>query len=373
MYRHCPSCTRDLGLNEALEHFPVGKRLAFDLNRGRLWVLCPRCRAWNLAPIEERWEAVEESERLFEGAEQGLASEHIALGRLKDGTELVRIGRAEGPELAGWRYANRISARWKRTQWTGGLAAAAWVVMGPSGLGSPLLPLLVAGGVGIGAWQYLSKRHRRLEFHPEGRDDDPDGRVVVSRGQLQNLRLLPGGDEGDGLPGDDWSLDVPTFGGGHVIIPHHLRNRALRLSLLELNQQIGKPAHVKQALDRVVEAGGPERLVGMSARRLAEGYDFGSGVRAVFGDPKYLQAAHSVLRLALEIAANEEAERIALEGELYRLELEWREAEELAAISDSLLVPEWVNHRIQAWRRGDEPESGELTGSQDRKSGEPRS
>jgi hypothetical protein len=111
MHRHCPSCTRNLGSNEAIEHFPVGRRLAFDLERGRLWVLCPRCRAWNLAPIEERWEAVEEAERRFETAQQGVASEHIALGRLADGTELVRIGAAKAPEIAGWHYAKRIDAR----------------------------------------------------------------------------------------------------------------------------------------------------------------------------------------------------------------------------------------------------------------------
>jgi hypothetical protein len=351
MYRHCPSCTRDLGLNEALEHFPVGRRLAFDLSRGRLWVLCPRCRAWNLAPIEERWEAVEESERLFEGAAQGLATEHIALGRLPDGTELVRIGNAKGPELAGWRYANRIQARWRRAQWTGGVVAAGWVTIGPSGLGA--WPLLLVGGVGVATWQYLSSRRHRLEFHREEHESDPYARVVVSRGRLRNLRLLPVEDEGEGLPGDDWRVDIPTFGGGRIVIPYHLRNRALGLSLLELNRQIGKPAHVKQALDRVVEAGDPERLMGISARRLAQGNDFEGRLSSVFGHQNSLKGAHSVLRLALEIAANEEAERIALEGELHRLELEWREAEELAAISDSLLVPEWVNQRIRAWRRGE--------------------
>jgi hypothetical protein len=354
MYRHCPSCTRDLGENEALEHFPVGKRLAYDLGRGRLWVLCPRCRAWNLAPIEERWEAVEESERLFEKAEEGLATEHIALGRLPDGTELVRIGKAEGPELAGWRYANRISARWKRAQTTGGLATAAWVIAGPSGIGGPLLPVLIVGGVGVATWQWVKRRERRLEFHPLGREDDPHARVVLSPGRLRNLRLLPGTEEeGEGLPPDDWSLDLPTVGGGRIIIPGELRSRALRLSLLELNKQIGKPAHVKKAMDRVVEAGDSERLVATAAQSLAAGNDFNGRLSSVFGDPKSLKGSHPVLRLALEIAANEEAERIALEGELYRLQLEWREAEELAAISDNLLVPEWVNRKIEAWKRGD--------------------
>ena len=44
-------------------------------------------------------------------------------------------------------------------------------------------------------------------------------------------------------------------------------------------------------------------------------------------------------KLALEMALHEEQERRALEGELWRLEQAWRDAEEIAAISDSLLLP----------------------------------
>jgi hypothetical protein len=43
-------------------------------------------------------------------------------------------------------------------------------------------------------------------------------------------------------------------------------------------------------------------------------------------------------RLALEMAANEDAERRALEGELASLEAAWRGAEEIAAISDGMFL-----------------------------------
>jgi len=42
-------------------------------------------------------------------------------------------------------------------------------------------------------------------------------------------------------------------------------------------------------------------------------------------------------RLALEMAAHEESERRALEGELGELEEAWREADEIATIADALL------------------------------------
>jgi len=63
-----------------------------------------------------------------------------------------------------------------------------------------------------------------------------------------------------------------------------------------------------------------------------------------------LPTAH---RLALEMALHEEAERRAIEGELSDLERAWREAEEIAGISDSLLVPEDVNASFEKLRKGD--------------------
>ena len=59
MFKTCMFCTRPLGTNEVIEHFPVGRRLAFDAERGRLWVVCRKFERWNLSPLEERWEAVE--------------------------------------------------------------------------------------------------------------------------------------------------------------------------------------------------------------------------------------------------------------------------------------------------------------------------
>jgi len=46
------------------------------------------------------------------------------------------------------------------------------------------------------------------------------------------------------------------------------------------------------------------------------------------------------------MALHEEAERRALQGELDALEQAWREAEEVAAIADDLLVPPSVNSSL---------------------------
>jgi hypothetical protein len=61
------------------------------------------------------------------------------------------------------------------------------------------------------------------------------------------------------------------------------------------------------------------------------------------------------VRLALEMAAHEESERRALEGELEMLEEAWREAEEIAAIADRLLIPESIENWIRTHKKNHRP------------------
>jgi hypothetical protein len=58
-----------------------------------------------------------------------------------------------------------------------------------------------------------------------------------------------------------------------------------------------------------------------------------------------------VQRLAFEMALHEEAERRAMQGELAELERAWREAEEIAAISDDLLLPAGVEGKLEQFHR----------------------
>ncbi|MDP9348009.1 MAG: hypothetical protein M3P24_02540, partial [Gemmatimonadota bacterium] len=111
MYSTCIFCHAPLGANESVEHFPVGRRLAFDAAKGRLWAVCRSCQRWNLSPLEERWEAIEECERLYRDTRTRVATENVGLARLADGTDLVRIGRPRRPEMAAWRYGDQFGRR----------------------------------------------------------------------------------------------------------------------------------------------------------------------------------------------------------------------------------------------------------------------
>src|SRR5216110_221443 len=114
MYAHCIYCHAGLGNNSVIETFPVGRRLAFDAVKGRLWAVCRKCERWNLTPLEERWEAVEDCERRFRAARKRVSTENIGLARLDEGLELVRIGQPLRPEFAAWRYGDQFGRRRKR-------------------------------------------------------------------------------------------------------------------------------------------------------------------------------------------------------------------------------------------------------------------
>src|SRR5688572_9473403 len=138
MYATCLFCNRPLGHNETLEQFPVGRRLAFDAAKGRLWVVCPGCERWNLTPLDERWEAIEEAEKLYRGTRLRAATDQIGLARLRDGTELVRIGEPLRPEFAAWRYGDQFGRRRRRQMTIAGVGVA--------GIGA-----VVVGGMAAGA------------------------------------------------------------------------------------------------------------------------------------------------------------------------------------------------------------------------------
>ena len=70
--------------------------------------LRPTARRWNLSPLEERWEAIEECERLFRGTLVRVSTDNIGMARLADGLELIRIGKPLRPEFAAWRYGRHF-------------------------------------------------------------------------------------------------------------------------------------------------------------------------------------------------------------------------------------------------------------------------
>ena len=332
MYSTCLFCASGLGRNDEIERFPVGRRLAFDAGRGRLWVVCRACRRWNLSPLEERWEAIEECERRFRATRLHFSTDEIGFARLYEGLELVRIGEPQRPEFAAWRYGDQFERRRLRTlAMTGGAAIAAGLVLASS----PLLLAQAAVPVGGALWQLASwirtrRQQRRIVTTVPVSAMDHAYLRMRHVPQTQILRHPEAG----------WALHTEHERGSTIVTGHVALRVAARV-LAQLNDSGAFQRTVRAAVSRLEAAGGPAELLRASA-----GEERGSDLPR----PRWLQRLPTVERLALEMATHEESEQRALEGELAALEAEWREAERIARIADEMFLPDDVGERVRQMR-----------------------
>lgn len=351
VYSTCLFCNEALGSNEAVEAFPVGRRLAFDQAKGRLWVVCPKCERWNLTPLEERWEAIEQAERLYRDTRRRVATDNVGLARLRDGTTLVRIGEPLRPEFAAWRYGDQFGRRRNRQLLlaAGGLAAVGAVVTG-----------LSAAGIGIGAfgWMIANRGQAIIRGDPERViakiHTEAHGLVHVRRRHL-NETAIARTDDGR------LALDL-RFRNGRGRVVGREAERIAAVLLPQVNRYGGNRRAVAEAVDEIEDAGSAEGFIERLSRSagVAEGHarewEWSGGVFVMGASwPRRrgrnrgragLNALPGPQRLALEMALHEEAERRAMQGELEELERAWREAEEIAGISDTLLVPDSVSSML---------------------------
>ncbi|MBC8086771.1 MAG: hypothetical protein H7Z40_05865, partial [Phycisphaerae bacterium] len=201
MYATCTFCHRALGGNESIEVFPVGKRLAFDAGKGRLWVICAHCHRWNLTPLEERWEAIEQAERLFRESKLRHNTDNIGLAKLVDGTELIRIGKPLRPEMAVWRYGQNFVRRWKGMAIGGGagaVAAVAGALVLPGGFTAGIATSAFAAAV-IGAQMF--RMGGKVAFLGRVVLDNEHQYVLVTPKALPDVRLIS--------HENGWALRVP--------------------------------------------------------------------------------------------------------------------------------------------------------------------
>lgn len=313
MYSTCLFCKQPLGTNEIIEQFPVGRRIAFDAGQGRLWVVCKACERWNLSPLDDRLEIIDECERLFSNTRMRVSTENIGLARLSEGLELVRIGRPMRPEMAAWRYGDQFGRRRRNMYWRVGAGVVA--------IGAIYGGTALAGATIGGFWGFGGLYRRVVHGSKEAVVANvpvSTGRLDVKRKHLAHVALIPDA-------GDSWRVHIPTGRKNVVELTGEEARRATSLLLPPINKFGGSQTQVSSAVNLLDVAGDPLYFVASVARH-----------NDALGSIQKMQPA---VRLAIEMASHEEAERRALEGELKALELAWKEAEEVAAISDSLFTP----------------------------------
>jgi len=327
MLAHCFSC------DEPLQSFDAGDpsaavRVAYDPYRGRLWQVCPMCARWNLVPMEDRWETLEECEELVRRRGRIVVrGEHLDLVGAGE-TQLIRIGEAIRLEFSDWRYSRRLDSHIP-----GGPGLLTRMILG--------LPERGAGGV---------------TFH--GVPQLPDVEWIVSPFQehAQMLSALflraPLVETCPGCRGP-MALEPSAFGrvqlaressgtavvatcalcGTTSAVPLSDARPTLRIALALVGRGHRDPGEIAEAVTLLDEARGPRALIDELGRSELSLEEMDTGER-----------------IALAIGLDEEAEAEALEAE-------WRAAEEVAAIMDRELtdVPGFEEFRARVLRgeRGD--------------------
>ena len=356
MYSTCLFCHATLGANEVIEHFPVGRRLAFDAAKGRLWVVCPHCERWNLSPIEERWEAIEECERLFRATVIRASTDNIGVAELREGTRLIRIGKPLRPEFAAWRYGDQFGRRRRKALWTGGGAALAAVGLASAVVvnGPPVGMLLAPLGalLWLSVWSPLmGLGGRRISGVPRGmRIGTAEGdQLELESHPLQNIEMR---DDGHGALRVAYDYSEPRYEGDnrYIDVRHGTvvgkEGRWLASRIMPSVNGIGAPKGiVRDSVSWIDRAGGPEPFI---PAMFAETRRLGLAYSPVTDFPSHL-------RLALEMALHEDLERRAMEDELKELEAAWKEADRIAALADNLFLGRDVNRRFKAMKRGRQP------------------
>lgn len=326
MYRNCIFCTGELGANEAVASFPVGRSVAFDAVRGRLWAVCPRCARWNLTPIEERLEAIEDAERLFRDSRLRAQSENIGLAKMRDGTRLIRVGRALPGELVVWRYGQGLIRRRQRMLVTVGAAAlvGGGGILAGLGIGLGLVGIAALAGGGYVASSFVEdlvqgpRDQRVIQRLAPG--EAPAGRPITVR-----ARHLVGAKLVQREPGEV-AVALPALAPGAepLVVAGTPGRRLLSRAMVHVNAHGARRDWLHTAVEQISARGTAEAFLHDAARR--------GKLLLPFGDRSIAPAD----RLALEIAVHEETERRALEGELAGLAEMWRQAEEIAALADAL-------------------------------------
>jgi len=283
MYTTCAFCNAKLDGDGGPSGLGVGRRIAFDEFKGRLWVICPKCARWNLTPLDDRLERIETVARAAREAKLLAATEQVALLRWQV-YDLVRVGKPPRIELAPWRYGERLKARQQeRLKYVIPLTVAA--------VGLGIAANVAAGGsLGVFVWN-LHRLGEGLYITVVGnrKVNLAEPPICPSCGTLLELRAK------------------------HVQLTGSDAHAVLRQGLSYLNARRAGRRRAEEAAQVVDHAGGPDRLIRDVARRELT-----------------LRSLRPERRLALEMAVDEQAE-------VQELEHEWRDAEELADIADGTL------------------------------------
>src|SRR2546423_3843008 len=310
MFLTCAFCNASFDGDGGPSGLGVGRRIAFDEWKGRLWVVCPRCSRWNLTPFDDRLERIEAVARAASEGRIAASTDQVSLIRWQH-YDFVRVGKPPRVELATWRYGERLRNRQRER-----MKVVVPLTVAAIGLGIAA-NVAAGGGFGVIVWNvhrlvdgiYNGMVGRRRVALSEAPICASCGSIMDLRAKhVQHARVVP-----DRHAEMAVVLSCPRCRREAAQLTGTDAVQALRQGLTFLNLKRGGRRRAEDAAREVDRVGGPDRLVrDIAQRELTLG-----SLRPERG-------------LALEMAVDERAE-------VEELERQWREAEEIADITDGTL------------------------------------
>ncbi len=274
------------------------------------------------------------------------------MARVSEGLELVRVGNPQRPEMAAWRYGDQFGKRRRRYYMIAGGSA---IAVGALLSGYAALGLFAGSGVTLAnstTALFSAIRSRRVV----ARVPTPEGLVNVTRALLPRAKIVR-------FAESDWRLSLQylskpargaykwwEFQPGRftekritLTLEPEAALPALALLLPTVNGRGGTRRHVQTAVGLVEQTGDAKQMLDTAAS-LAAKKNWNPTMQG------RLSTIPIEARLALEMMTHEDDERRALEGDLAVLEERWKEAEEIAGISDNMFLPAAVTDWMSRMR-----------------------
>jgi hypothetical protein len=331
MFRSCAFCNAAFDGDGGPSGLGVGRRLAFDEWKGRLWVVCPRCSRWNLTPFDDRLERIEALARAASAGRIAASTDQVALIHWQH-YHLVRVGKPPRVELATWRYGERLRNRQRER-----MKVVVPLTVAAIGLGIAA-NVAAGGGFGVVVWNihriadgiYLRVVGGRKVNLLEAPICAHCGTMMELRARhVQHARVVP-----DAHADLAVVLSCPRCRREGAQVTGLDATQVLRQGLTYLNLSRGGRRKAEDAAREVDGVGGPDQLVRDIARRELT-----------------LRSLRPERGLALEMAVDERAE-------VQELERQWKEAEEIADIADGTLsTSAELEERLRVLKKrdGDQP------------------
>jgi hypothetical protein len=298
--------------------------VAYDPERGRLWGICEACGGWTLAPIAERWEILEELERLVTSnkrrAQLAGKTANVALFKAGKG-DIIRIGKTGLSEEAAWRYgeAHAVRKRGPNPFAPRRLRLGEWMLGSASAFRSTM-----AGR--YGAWNREAIRKWVRFGDIAWRGDEACAACGARTRSLtffecRTLILREGGEDGmtpSLVRACPRCRDEDT---GGLQLEGTAAEVVLRRVLAQQQDRGVPESHLNAAMHLIELGGGASGI---------------SSILARYG--RYLGELPITSAVALRVLANDAYERRMLDLEAAFVEQQWRREEELASIIDGDLT-----------------------------------